>query len=202
VSWAWCLFLIKFIGFNAALLICFFVGFPVEFVGFHADLSSCFFVGFPVEFVGFPVEFVGFPVEFVGFRGGAYKGSRAQNTKDTLNLKTQAKPVDNSKIRPEAKEKMSSLRSRHDDWEGCGSPLPNPPRRLAIDGNHGNEWRHSHRKPKDGLQEGTRTVGNHGNGRRQPTQKKPAGERNERNPSRFPPKNRRRGVLAPRESVE
>jgi hypothetical protein len=77
----------------------FFVGFPVEFVGFNSDLSSNFFVGFPVEFVGFPVEFVGFPVEFVGFRGCALKGSRAQNTKNTLNLKTQAKPVDNFHFR-------------------------------------------------------------------------------------------------------
>jgi len=82
VSWAWCIFLIEFAGFNSDLSSCFFVGFPVEFAGFNSDLSSCFFVGFPVEFVGFPVEFVGFPVEFVGFRGGALK-DRARRTQRT-----------------------------------------------------------------------------------------------------------------------
>ena len=45
------------------------------------------------------------------------------------------------------------------DWEGCGSPLPNPPRRPTTASDHGQERRHDHRKPKDGLQEGTRTDG-------------------------------------------
>jgi len=28
------------------------------------------------------------------------------------------------------------------DWEGCGSPLPNPPRRFATNRNHGNDQQH------------------------------------------------------------
>ena len=63
---------------------------------------------------------------------------------------------------------------------GGGSPLPNPHRRLTIDSNHGNERRHSHRKPKDGLQEGTRTVGNHGNGQAITDPKKASGEKRRR----------------------
>ena len=80
---------------------------------------------------------------------------------------------------------MSSLRSRHDDWEGCSSPLPNPPRRPTTASDHGEGRRHDHRKPKDGLQEGTRTDGDHGEGQRQPTQKKPAGERARTTPLRL-----------------
>ena len=50
------------------------------------------------------------------------------------------------------------------DWEGCSSPLPNPPQRPTTASNHGNGRQHDRRKPKNGLQEEERTVGNHGNG--------------------------------------
>jgi hypothetical protein len=45
------------------------------------------------------------------------------------NPRARKPPVDNfaSTAPPPDPPKRSSLRSRHDDWEGCSSPLPNPP---------------------------------------------------------------------------
>jgi hypothetical protein len=54
--------------------------------------------------------------------------------------------------------------------------------------------------PKDGLQEGVRTDGNHGNERRRPTQKKPAGKRGDSDLVRCPARKRSGDAPAPRET--
>ena len=54
------------------------------------------------------------------------KGSRAQNTKNTLNLKTQAKPVDNFFFAAFLPPKRSSLRSRRVRLGGVPPPKPSP----------------------------------------------------------------------------
>ena len=57
------------------------------------------------------------------------------------------------------------------DWEGCSSPLPNPPRRFATNGDHVNGRQHDCRKPKG------RSPRRSSDGRQQPNRKTPAGNR-------------------------
>ena len=96
----------------------------------------------------------------------------------------------------------SSLRSRHINWEGATTPLPNPPPRPATGSHHENGPQHSHRKTQ------RRSPGRspHLQRPRERTAttdpKEAGGEKGDGDLVRCPDPNRFGDALAPRESKE